>query len=151
MKQVLTVLVLLVIACLATYVPMQWKNRDLQRQADQTRKELSTRLSDVEDSLRVAKLQNQLGLLLIDVEQNNFGRAKEASTKFFDQVRQALFAATSESARSKLESALKRRDQITADLSVMKPGLADTLRQFYQEFLGESGGQPSTSPQPAGG
>ena len=146
MKQILTVLTLLAIAGLATYVPMQWKNRDLQRQAEQAGQELSTRISDVEESLRVARLQNQLGLLLIDVEQNNFGRAKEASTKFFDQVREALIAAKSEPARSKLESALKRRDQITADLSVMKPGLADALRQFYMEFLGESGEKTPASP-----
>jgi hypothetical protein len=146
MKQVLTMLALLAIACVATYVPMHWRNRNLQRQADLTRAQLMQQLSDVEDSLRVAKLQNQLGLLLIDVEQNNFGRAKEASTRFFDQVREALFAAKSEPARSKLEAALKRRDQITADLSVMRPGLADTLRQFYQELSGKAGGQPPPSP-----
>ncbi len=146
MKRVLTILALLAIACVVTYVPMQWRNMSLQRQSEQARQELLTRLGVAEDSLRVARLQSQLGLLLIDVEQNNFGQAKEASTRFFDQVREALFVAKSESARSKLEVALKRRDQITADLSMMKPGLADTLRLFYQEFLGEQRDQPTAAP-----
>jgi len=146
MKRVLVTAALLLIACLAVYVPMQWRNGDLQQQSAKARQELTARLSDAEDSLRVARLQNHLGLLLIDVEQNNFGRAKESSTRFFDQVREALFTANSEPARSKLELALKRRDQITADLSVMKPGLADSLRQFYLEFLGEGGGKPAGQP-----
>ena len=61
MKRVLAMLALLAIACLATYLPMRWKNMNLQRQAAETRQELTARLSDVESSLRMARLQNQLG------------------------------------------------------------------------------------------
>ena len=139
MKRVLVTAALTVLAGLAVYVPMQWRNGNLQQEASKNRQEIAARLSEAEESLRLARLQNQLGLVLIDVEQTNFGRARESSSRFFDGVREALFDAKSEPVRARLESALKRRDQITADLSVMKPGLADSLRQFYVEFLGEGG------------
>ena len=146
MKRVLVTVVLMAVAFLAAYVPMQWKNYDLQQQDAKSRQELSAQLAAAEDSLRMAKLQNQLGLLLIDVEQTNFGEAKQSSTQFFDQLREALSSVQSEAARARLEAALKRRDQITADLSVMKPGLAETLQQFYLEFSGESSAKPAAQP-----
>lgn len=136
MRSVLAGLAATVVAFLAGYWPMQSKVTVVQQEADRTRQQLETRVAETQERLRVAQLQNQLGLLLLEVEQNNFGKAREISTVFFDEVRSALFASKNTAIRSRLESALKRRDQVTADLTMAKPGSAETLRQFYAEFLG---------------
>ena len=124
MKRILIIAAAIVIAFLAGYAPLQWKNY----QSEQ-------RLAETQDRLRAARLEGQLGLLLIEVEQNNFGIARERSTKFFDEVRAALSESKDETARRRLEGILKRRDEVTADLTALKPSAADSLRKLYVEFV----------------
>jgi Arc/MetJ-type ribon-helix-helix transcriptional regulator len=134
MKRFLVVVVVVVLAFFAGYGLMYWKARDAASAAQTARQSLESQLADTQDRLRAANLEGQLGLLLIDVEQNNFGTAQERSTKFFDAVRAAVYASRDEAVRHKLDTLLQSRDEVTAGLTALKPGTADLLRKLYTEY-----------------
>lgn len=135
MRKVLSVLIIVLVAYLAGYLPMKARIAALQQEAEAVRRQLETRLATTEENLRLARLQVRLGLLLVEVEQNNLGKARDISTQFFDEVRSELHTSKDAVVRAKLESALKRRDQVTGDLAAAKPGTAELLRLFLAEFL----------------
>ena len=111
-----------------------WPLYQREQAAVKSTEELRARLTELDERLRVASLQSRLGLILIDVEHGNFGKAAERSTKFFDDVRGALMASRSGSVRKSLETILSHRDEVTANLTGLKPGSADVLRRAYEEF-----------------
>lgn len=141
MKRLMIVVAVVALIFLAGSAWMYWTNRGPQQAAEQERLNLQAQLRDTQDRLRAADLEGQLGLLLIDVEQNNFGEAQQSSTKLFDGVRAALTTAENETVRHRLEALLQHRDEVTASLTALKPGTADVLRGLYVEFAGESGVQ----------
>lgn len=89
----------------------------------------------MQEQLRLATLQNELGMILVEVEQNNFGSAKERSTRFFDDLRQILASTQDESVKLRLGAVLNRRDEVTSDLTMLNPETAAKLRGLYIELL----------------
>lgn len=77
--------ILLLAAFLGGLIPMSLNNRELMGQinAAQTEARNAQASADaVRQQLREAGLQNTLGLILVEVEQNNFGLAKDRATTF---------------------------------------------------------------------
>ncbi len=120
----LIVAVLLLAAFLGGYVPQSLKNR-----------ELTTRMQQTQERLRLATLQNDLGMILVEVEQNNFGAAKERSTGFFDDLRQTIAATRDDGRKQRLTGLLNHRDEVTSDLTSLNAETAAKLRSLYLEFF----------------
>lgn len=66
--------------------------------------------------------------------QENYGNARDCSTKFFNAVRQSRVAIRSDDLREKLAAVLDRRDEINSDLTALRPETADKLRALYLEL-----------------
>jgi len=125
---------LLVVAALVTGLLWSYAgNQTVREEADRRRQECETRLLKAEQSLSVANLRGELGLLLIDVEESNFGKARERSTHLFDRLREVMPTASLEQA-AVLTALSQRRDEITTDLATMNPETAAKLRALYHEF-----------------
>jgi flagellar biosynthesis component FlhA len=124
------VTILLLIAFLAGYLPMYVRNRELLTNA----KGLQSGLDQARQRLRVATLQNDLGMILVEVTQNNFGIAKDRSSRFFDDLQQATSSVSDNNLRQTLITMLARRNEITSDLTRLNPEIAAKLRILYLDF-----------------
>jgi hypothetical protein len=132
---------LALVAFLIGFVPMSLKNRSLNYQLQQKERALAERTSNFQkqqaaslEKLRLAELNNQLGMLMIMTQEKNFGKARERSTRFFDGLRQLIQDTQDNSLREKLTPILNRRDEITADLTTADVGVTGKLRAFYQDM-----------------
>ncbi len=116
-------LVLVIAAFLAGYVPGALKTANLR-----------VELAGTQDRLRVLSLLGELGMVLLEVGQNNFGKAREHSTKFFDQVRDAANATDDAKLKATLEAILGQRDAIIADLASLHLEAGPRLEVIYREL-----------------
>lgn len=124
MKRVLIVWGLLVAAFAGGYLPQYLKNRGLE-----------SSLAEARQQLRVAALDRELGMILVEVEQINFGNAKDRSTRFFDEARNMASEERDPALQQRLTAILKQRDEITSDLTAANPETAAKLRKMYKELL----------------
>ena len=122
--------IVLAAAYLAGFVPSYIENRRLTAQVS----ELQTLLAQASAQLHVATLRNQLGMILIEVEQNNFGMAKEKSSHFFDGLRQVISDQTDPQLRERLTALLARRDEMTSDLTSLNSESSAKIRKLFVEF-----------------
>jgi hypothetical protein len=79
-------------------------------------------------------LENELGLVMIETEENNYGSARDLAGKFFDRVREAESTVQDEIFREQLKSILDRRDEIISDLTSLSPNAADKLQGVYRNL-----------------
>ncbi len=121
-----------------------------QRRADQDRdasaeaqRALDSKLRESEADYKIASLHAELGMVLIEVEENNYGRARERASRFFDRLRDAIPSIPS-SRVERLKALLAKRDEVTADLATSNPGTAAKLRKLYFEY-GGGGEKPAES------
>jgi CRISPR/Cas system-associated protein Cas10 (large subunit of type III CRISPR-Cas system) len=96
---------------------------------------LKSELRSSEDRLRRLSMQSELGKAIIEVQQNNFGNAKESITAFFDLIRDSLPEMPEGSARTQLSAVLNRRDEIISDLTSLRPEVLDKLRAIYRDLI----------------
>jgi hypothetical protein len=126
----LTILILLLAAYLAGLLPAYVERRTLSSQIEA----LQTRLSDTQAKLEMASLRNDLAMILVDVEQNNFGVARDRSTLFFDRLRQVIPSVSDEQVRQHLSAMLGQRDAVTSDLTSVNPESPARIRKLFVEF-----------------
>jgi hypothetical protein len=123
-KKSLSILAAFVLtAFLVGYIPLFLDNRDL-----------TARLVQVQDRLQMATMQNDLGLIFLEVAQDNFGNARERSARFFNNLQQAASTVRDGQLRGRLTAILSRRDAITSDLASLDPETLTRLRMLYLEF-----------------
>jgi hypothetical protein len=111
---------------------MYMRHRSYQQGAEATQQRLMT----TERELRLARLQLQLAAVLMEVERKNYGNARDASSKFFDELRSVAGSAENPQQKSRLEAVLAKRDEVTAAITEMKPEAADLLRKLYADLDG---------------
>ena len=99
-------------AFLAGSVPLYLKDGRLTEKVSV----LQTRLGQAGHQLTIATPRNQLGMILIEVEQNNFGLTRERSTHFFDGLRQVIRDQTDPQLRELIASA-ERRYNLRSNIS----------------------------------
>src|SRR5262245_29599430 len=133
---------LIIAAFLIGFVPARLTTQSLNHRLQQQEKALVGQASEFQkqqafsrDKLRLAELNNQLGMLMIMTQEKNFGEARERSTQFFDGLRQYTQDTQDNNVREKLMVILNRRDEITADLSLANAGVSDKLRSLYQDMF----------------
>jgi len=96
--------------------------------------------------LEIAVLHNELGRILVEVEEDNFGAARERSTRFFGRLNGVLVGGSDEETHRALRVIFARRDEIISDLTSLNPQAAAKLRKLYKEFPAiPSAGQQMTA------
>lgn len=131
------VVILLIVAALAGFIPMYVKSQRLEAQLAEVRQQLERRTAELrhtEEQLELARLHNELGRMVMEVEQKNYEQAKKQSTQFFDRLRDLLYRLEDEELREPLQAVLSRRDEITADLTLLNPEIIGKLRGLYLDF-----------------
>ena len=84
--------------------------------------------------LKLANLRGQLGMMSNEANRNNFGRAADLSTEFFDGVRKVLDNPSDERIKAKLQGILSRRDEVTTDLAQANPAVKSKLSDMYADL-----------------
>lgn len=134
---------LILAASLIGFIWVSLKNQSLNRQLQQQEQAFAERTRNFQtqhaaslEQLRLAELNNQLGMLMIMTQEKNFGEARALSTQFFNGLRQFIQDTGDNSLRAKLTAIINRRDEITSDLTTADAGVTDKLRAFYHEMYG---------------
>jgi hypothetical protein len=130
-KIMLLVIILLVIwAFLLGYWPQHKQAQALEQDSAQ----LKDRLASAEAVGRVARLENELLVLIEQTEGQNYGEAQKLSNFFFDDLRKEIDRNKGAAYTPKLEAILARRDAITAGLARAEAPTVGALKQSLTEM-----------------
>ena len=143
MKRVLLEVVLIVTAFCAGYVSCQLRAGDTLRSCQEDNQRLQSRLQDIETEFRVATLNTELGMILVEVEENNFGLARQRSTRFFDRLRDTIPVLQDPVQVDRLRALLSQRDEVNADLITANQETAAKLRMLYAANAGSGARGPA--------
>ena len=113
--------VLLLVVFLLGFVPTWWKSR-----------ECSSRLSEAEQQLNLARMQNTLASAAIDARRGDYESARESASDFFTFVGDA--SALSPAQIERVQPLLTQRDEIITLLARGDPAAADRLSDLYQSY-----------------
>ncbi len=141
MKRFLIFAAAFVLVFLAGFVPQYWKLHSLRAASSSVIQEREARIATLETELRLARLQGELGMMVIDLHQGNFGKARDRSTPFFDGIRDVAAKTTDEGTRRQLEAILNRRDEVVSGLTALNTGVIATLEQMYAGLQQDAGGR----------
>ena len=117
MNKIIVVVVLLIVAFLAGFLPQYVKVTRLERELGEARQENS-----------LAQLRDLAGLAYLQASQKDYGLAGGTSTRFFNRTREVANQTPESSGRKPLEDLLNLRDQITAELARGDPGVVNNLQ-----------------------
>ena len=126
----LIVVVLVIWAFLLGY----WPQHKQAQAIEQENVQIKNQLASSEALGRIARLQNQLLVLIEQTEGQNYGEAQKLSNSFFDEVRKEIDRDKGAPYASKLETILARRDAITAGLARAEAPTIGALRQSLTEM-----------------
>jgi hypothetical protein len=130
-KIMLLVIVVLVIwAFLLGY----WPQRKQAQALEQENIQIKNQLASADALGRIARLENELLVLIEQTEGQNYGEAQKLSNSFFDEVRKEIDRDKGAPYVSKLEAILARRDAITAGLARAEAPTIGALRQSLTEM-----------------
>ncbi len=130
-KIMLLVIVVLVIwAFLLGY----WPQRKQVQAIEQENVQIKAELASSQALGRIARLQNQLLVLIEQTEAQNYGEAQKLSNSFFDDIRKEIDRDKSAPYAPKLEAILGRRDAVTAGLAKAEAPTIGALRQSLTEM-----------------
>ena len=120
MNKIIVVVVLMLVAFSAGFLPQYAKGKRLERELGEARQENS-----------LAQLRDLAGLAYLQASQKDYGLAGGTSTRFFDRARAVVYQ-TPDSSRSKpLEDLLSLRDQITGELARGDAGALNDLQTLW--------------------
>ena len=139
LKRVLVWVAVVVAAYVAGYSTRYLESSGLQEELQRLQQSSRAEIGGLQQQLRLSRLHGQMGLLILEVEQSNFGKARVLSTRFFEDLLRELREMPEGEGRQRLEELRKRRDDITADLAVSNPEVAKKLRQIYSDLALVSG------------
>jgi hypothetical protein len=116
-KKIIVVVVLLVVAFAAGFLPQYAKG-----------KRLESELGVARQQSNLAELRDLAGLAYLQASQKDYGLAGGTSTRFFERTREVVYE-TPDSSRGKLlEDLLNSRDQITGELARGDPAVLNDLQ-----------------------
>jgi hypothetical protein len=126
----LVVVVLVVWAFLLGYLPQHKQVAAVQEENVQ----LKNQLASAEAVERIARLQNELLVLIEQVDGQNYGEAQKLSNTYFDDMRKEIDTDKGAAYVAKLETILGRRDAVTAGLARAEAPTVGMLRQSLTEM-----------------
>ena len=117
MTRTIVVVVLLIVAFSAGFLPQYAKGKRLERELGEARHENGQ-----------AQLRDLAGLAYLQASQKDYRLAGGTSTSFFDRARRMANQTPDSSARKSLEDLLNLRDRITGELARGDPGVVSDLQ-----------------------
>jgi len=126
----LAVIVLIIWAFLLGYWPQHKQSLALEQENAQ----LKNQLGSAEAVGRIARLENELLVLIEQTEGQNYGEAQKLSNAFFDDVHKEVDRDKSAAYVPKLQAILARRDAITAGLARAEAPTVGVLKQSLTEM-----------------
>ena len=120
MKKIIVVVVLLIVAFSAGFLPQYAKGKRLERELGEARQENS-----------LAHLRDLAGLAYLQASQKDYGLAGGTTRRFFDRTREVANQTPASSGRKALEDLLNLRDQITGALARGDPAVLNDLQTLW--------------------
>jgi hypothetical protein len=120
-NRIIVVIILLVMAFLAGFVPQYLKVKRLEQDLS-----VATR----ENAL--AQLRDLAGLAFVQASQKNYGLAAGTSQQFFSRTREAASQTPDPSGRKAFEQLLASQDRITAELAKGDPEVLNDLQVLFE-------------------
>lgn len=139
MKKFLAVLIALIVAFGLGYIPQYMKVQQITAEFDQSRVQLEERIAEIDGRNSVLTLHGQLGMLLLEIENQNYGSARERSTLWFDRLRDVISNSPDEVTANALNPIMGQRDQMTALLTEAKPEALAMARDMYRSVAAVAG------------
>jgi hypothetical protein len=93
-----------------------------------------TQRTQFEQRLHVARLHSQLGMVSFEVNRNNYSKAANYSTDFFNNLKTTINDTNDAALKEKLQAISARRDEITAHLAQADPTVKEKIGQLYADF-----------------
>ena len=119
-KKIIVVVVLLVVAFAAGFLPQYAKGKRLEKELGVARQESN-----------LAELRDLAGLVYLQAGQKDYGLAGGTSARFFNRTREVANQTPDSSGRKPLEDLLNLRDQITGELARGDPGVLNDLQNLF--------------------
>ncbi len=132
MKKIGLLVVLLFI--IAAYVIGYWPEHKEVAATQQLNDALKKQVASAESVGRLARLENELLMLIEQTESQNYGEAQKQSATYFDDVRKEIDLDKTAPYAQKLETILARRDAVTAGLAKADATTVTTLKQSLTEM-----------------
>jgi hypothetical protein len=83
---------------------------------------------------QIVTARDLIGIVFLDVANNNFGIASRDASTFFDHIRQMLDRATDPGDREALQRISARRDSITAALAKADPAARVQVQEIFTQM-----------------
>jgi hypothetical protein len=90
--------------------------------------------AQVAQQLSIARLHSQLGMVSFEVNRNNYSKAANYSTDFFNALKMTINDLNDAALKEKLQAISARRDEITAHLAQADPTVKEKIGQLYADF-----------------
>ncbi len=121
-NRIVVVIILLIIAFLAGFVPQYLKVKRLEKDLTAARRENA-----------LAQLRDLAGLAFVQASQKNYGLAAGTSQQFYSRTREAANQAPDASGRKALEDLLASQDKIAAELAKGDPEVLGDLQVLFEK------------------
>ena len=127
-------LLVVIVAVIWAYLLGYWPQHKQVAAIEQENVQLKNQLGSAETVGRIARLENQLLVLIEQTEGQNYGEAQKLSNSFFDDMRKEIDRNKSAAYVPKLEAILARRDAVTAGLARGDASTTGILKQSLTEM-----------------
>jgi hypothetical protein len=151
-KKLLGFLVVLLVA--GAFLYGRWPERQRRLALEGEKQALQRQLDQAQAHVRLCALLGQLQSLMRAVSAQNYGQARDLSSRFFDDARSEATRTPEPAFRQSLEDALGLRDAVTAALARADPEAIEPLRRVEARLEGALGPPwpaavpPAPSPAP---
>jgi len=115
------------------YVPSCRSANSAETQRVQLEQQLgsaATQRAQLEQQLQLARLHSQLGMVSFEVNRNNYSKAANYSTDFFNALKTTINDLNDAALKEKLQAISARRDEITAHLAKAEPAVKEKIAQY---------------------
>jgi type II secretory pathway pseudopilin PulG len=127
MRKLLVVLVVLLVG--GAFLYGRWPERQRRLALEGEKQALQRQLDEAQARVRLCSLLGQLQSLMRAVSAQNYGQARELSSRFFDDARSEATRTPEPAFARALEAALGLRDAVTGALAQADPGAIEPLQR----------------------
>jgi hypothetical protein len=110
---ILAALILAITVFLLGFVPQFIEKRRLRTELEATR----GRLSVAQQQMDIDEVRNLAGWILLETSRQNYGTAREHSTRYFNKLRELADKSESATLKTSVSELLQSRDSITSGLA----------------------------------
>lgn len=122
---------LVVVAFLLGFIPQYLRSRDLESRLNSSRQELTSERIKVQGD----ELDLLIGYVYLETNQKNYGLASQYATKFFNLARTMVGQASDPNRQTFFQTALSKRDAITAGLAKGDPAILAAVQELFQNAV----------------